>query len=92
VRTYLEKTHHTHKKRAGGVAQGIGPEFKSQYHKRKAPNGIYLKTGLRLGELQVRKAVSVTDPAEVKIPAGAGGQGSREAHEGLGVSFLPKSD
>jgi hypothetical protein len=42
--------------------------------------------------LQVRKAVSVTDPAEVKIPAGAGGQGSREAHEGLGVSFLPKSD
>jgi hypothetical protein len=26
----LKKIHH--KKRAGGVAQGIGPEFKSQYH------------------------------------------------------------
>jgi hypothetical protein len=22
-------------KRAGGVAQGVGPEFKSQYHKKK---------------------------------------------------------
>jgi hypothetical protein len=22
-------------KRAGGVAQGVGPEFKPQYHKRK---------------------------------------------------------
>jgi hypothetical protein len=22
-------------KRAGGVAQGIGPEFKAQYHKKK---------------------------------------------------------
>jgi hypothetical protein len=27
-RPYLERTHH--KKRAGGVAQGVGPEFKSQ--------------------------------------------------------------
>jgi hypothetical protein len=32
----LEKTHH--KKRAGGVAQGEGPEFKSQYHKKKKKN------------------------------------------------------
>jgi hypothetical protein len=24
------KTHHTHKKRAGGVAQGVDPEFKPQ--------------------------------------------------------------
>jgi hypothetical protein len=30
VRPYLEKTHHG-KKRAGGVAQCIGPEFKPQY-------------------------------------------------------------
>jgi hypothetical protein len=29
----LKKTHH--KKRAGGVAQGVGPEFKAQYHKEK---------------------------------------------------------
>jgi hypothetical protein len=33
VRTYLENAHH--KKRAGGVAQGVGPEFKSQYCKKK---------------------------------------------------------
>jgi hypothetical protein len=32
-RPYLEKTHH--KNRAGGVAQGEGPEFKPQYHKKK---------------------------------------------------------
>jgi hypothetical protein len=33
ARPYLEKTHY--KKRAGGVAQGVGPEFKSQYLKKK---------------------------------------------------------
>jgi hypothetical protein len=33
VRPYLEKPHH--KKRAGGVARGIGPEFKPQYSKKK---------------------------------------------------------
>jgi hypothetical protein len=33
MRPYLEKT--LHKKRAGRVAQGVGPEFKSQYHKKK---------------------------------------------------------
>jgi hypothetical protein len=32
-RTYLKKTHH--KKRADGVVQGVGPEFKPQYHKKK---------------------------------------------------------
>jgi hypothetical protein len=32
VSPYLEK--HTTKKRAGGVAQGVGPEFKPQYHKK----------------------------------------------------------
>jgi hypothetical protein len=32
VRPYLEKT--LHKNRAGGVAQGEGPEFKPQYHKK----------------------------------------------------------
>jgi hypothetical protein len=29
VKFYLEKTHH--KNRAGGVAQGVGPEIKSHY-------------------------------------------------------------
>jgi hypothetical protein len=33
VRPYLEKT--LHKKRAGGMAQGEGPEFKPQYSKKK---------------------------------------------------------
>jgi hypothetical protein len=33
VRPYLEKTHH--KKRAGGVAQGEGSDFKPQYHRKK---------------------------------------------------------
>jgi hypothetical protein len=28
-----KKTHH--KKRAGGIAQGVGPEFKPQYQKKK---------------------------------------------------------
>jgi hypothetical protein len=31
--TLSQKNHH--KKRAGGVAQGVGPEFKPQYHKKK---------------------------------------------------------
>jgi hypothetical protein len=30
---YLKNTHH--KKRVGGVAQGVGPEFKPQYWKKK---------------------------------------------------------
>jgi hypothetical protein len=34
VRPYLEKNHHT-EERAGGVTQGVGPEFKPQYHKKK---------------------------------------------------------
>jgi hypothetical protein len=33
MRPYLENT--IMNKRAGGVAQGVGPEFKSQYHKKK---------------------------------------------------------
>jgi hypothetical protein len=33
VRLYLEKTHH--KKRAGGVAEGEGHEFKTSYCERK---------------------------------------------------------
>jgi hypothetical protein len=32
MRPYLEKN--PSQKRAGGVAQGVGPEFKPHYHKR----------------------------------------------------------
>jgi hypothetical protein len=41
MRPYLEKP--LHKKRAGGMAQGVGPEIKSQYWKKK-------KKGLELME------------------------------------------
>jgi hypothetical protein len=30
-------------KRAGGMAQGVGPEFKSQYHKKKKRLNLHLK-------------------------------------------------
>jgi hypothetical protein len=33
MRPHLGKIHH--KRRTGAVAQGIGPEFKPQYHKKK---------------------------------------------------------
>jgi hypothetical protein len=36
MRSYLEKTNH--RKRAGGVAQGVDPEFKPQYWKKKRIN------------------------------------------------------
>jgi hypothetical protein len=36
---YLEETHH--KERAAGVAQGIGPEFKPQYPKKKINSVLY---------------------------------------------------
>jgi hypothetical protein len=32
---YLKKKESHHNKRAGRVAQSIGPEFKPQYHKKK---------------------------------------------------------
>jgi hypothetical protein len=34
----LKKTQH--KKRSGGVAQGVDPEFQLQYHKKKKKNSI----------------------------------------------------
>jgi hypothetical protein len=33
LETYLKKSHH--KKVAGGVTQGVGPEFKPQYRQKK---------------------------------------------------------
>jgi hypothetical protein len=33
-------------KRDGGVAQGIGPEFKLQYHKKKKENDYNGKAGI----------------------------------------------
>jgi hypothetical protein len=38
MRHYLDKTNH--QKRAGGVAQGVGPEFKPQYHKEKGKKNM----------------------------------------------------
>jgi hypothetical protein len=51
VRSYLEKKKHT-KKRVGGVAQGVSPEFKPQYCKKKKERkkekerNFYLKNAL----------------------------------------------
>jgi hypothetical protein len=39
VRPYPEKI--LHKKRAGGVVQAVGPEFKPQYHQKKKKCNIY---------------------------------------------------
>jgi hypothetical protein len=38
MRPYLEKT--LHKKKAGGVVQGVGPEFKPQYKKKRQKTPI----------------------------------------------------
>jgi hypothetical protein len=38
MRPYLEKTYH--KNRTGGVAQGVGPEFKPQYRQKKKKKRI----------------------------------------------------
>jgi hypothetical protein len=39
-RHYLEKN--PSQKRAGGVAQGVGPEFKTQYHNNKKRMSYYI--------------------------------------------------
>jgi hypothetical protein len=47
MRPYFKKTHY--KKRAGGVAQGVGPEFKPQYHKinkQNKTNGMNIEVHL----------------------------------------------
>jgi hypothetical protein len=38
-RSYLEKKKNLSQKRADGVAQSVGPYFKSQYHKKEKKNG-----------------------------------------------------
>jgi hypothetical protein len=52
VRPYLKKT--LHKKRAGGVAQGIGSEFKLQYKKKTKE-----KEKQKLGHLHGFKACAI---------------------------------
>jgi hypothetical protein len=46
-RPYLEKTHHI--KRSGRVAQGVGPEFKPQYHKKKKKRKLFPPLCMALG-------------------------------------------
>jgi hypothetical protein len=36
-KTLSQKKKKNSQKRAGGVAQGVGPEFKPQYHQKKKP-------------------------------------------------------
>jgi hypothetical protein len=45
---YFEKT--LHKNRAGGMAQGEGPEFKPQLHTKKIPNFCHLLKILDTGK------------------------------------------
>jgi hypothetical protein len=54
-RPYLKNTHH--KKRAGGVAQSVGPEFKPQYHKTQTNKQ---KTTIRSDFKHVRMATKKT--------------------------------
>jgi hypothetical protein len=51
MRPYLKKT--LHKNKAGGVAQGEGPEFKPQYQKKKKANPTILVTKENRGSGQV---------------------------------------
>jgi hypothetical protein len=44
VKPYLKKI--LHKNRAGGVAKGVGPEFKPQYHKKMRHLKIIIKTAV----------------------------------------------
>jgi hypothetical protein len=46
MRPYLKKTHL--EKRAGGVAQDVGPEFKPQYHKKKVEICCHYKKELQI--------------------------------------------
>jgi hypothetical protein len=39
VRPYLRKKKNPSQEKAGGLAQGVGPEFKPQYHKKKKKEG-----------------------------------------------------
>jgi hypothetical protein len=43
--SYLKKKNPS-QKRAHGVAQGVGPEFKPQYHKKKEKNSLRLERGV----------------------------------------------
>jgi hypothetical protein len=56
VRTYFEKKNPSQKKRASGVAQGVGPEFKPQYQKKNnerwAAVAQALKSSLLRGRYQ----------------------------------------
>jgi hypothetical protein len=46
MRPYLEKN--LSQKRGGGVAQGVGPEFKPQYHKKKKKIAVGMEVGKRI--------------------------------------------
>jgi hypothetical protein len=55
----LEKTLHKKKKRAGGEAQGVGPEFNPQYQKKKKKKNLKKSTPrhitVQLLEIKTRK-------------------------------------
>jgi hypothetical protein len=55
MRPYLEKLHH--KKRAGGVAQGLGHEFKPQYWEEKKKKRIRAE----INEMETKKLQRINE-------------------------------
>jgi hypothetical protein len=74
MRPYLEKTFH--KKRLDGVAQGVGPEFKTQYWEKKKKIAFNYLT-LKLNN---------TDFCPAVVPEVCGGHGR---HCGMTTSQTP---
>jgi hypothetical protein len=88
MRPYLKKT--LHKKSAGGVAQGVGPEFKPHFHQKKkkgedgeSRNRIEALTSF--GKLEMLGCQSRSEATKVEActeannerPSGSGASSSR---------------
>jgi hypothetical protein len=90
VRPYIKKT--LHKKRAGGVAQGVGPDFKPQYHQENKINkynrGWTDSTQLcgrvgkcvRQGQVTRHVTLGVSGCLRLCREVGTPGQGSDDGH------------
>jgi hypothetical protein len=51
-------------KRAGGVAEGVGPEFKPQYHTQKKISCLALVTHAYTQEAEIRRIVFGSQPGK----------------------------
>jgi hypothetical protein len=48
VRAYLKKKKNPSQKRAGGLVQGVNPDLKPQYHKKKVGGGLLLAVKVKV--------------------------------------------